>query len=479
MAEIKKTSRRHFLQNAGLGVCGLSALGLISGCGSGQPTAKAFREKPNIIFIMADDLGYGHLGCYGQKHIKTPCVDKMADEGMLFTQFYSGSTVCAPSRSVLITGQHSGHTTVRSNKSIGRERVPLRKEDVTVAEVLKEAGYRTGGFGKWGIGEAGTSGVPNKQGFDEWFGYLNQRRAHTYYPDYLWHNNRKYRIEENSGGRREVYSHELIMEHGLDFIRRNKDRPFFCYLGVAPPHFELAVPEKWVRPYRGQFPKLRTEGYLVCEDALATYAGMVSMLDHDAGRVMELVKELGIDDDTIVFFTSDNGPQAGNWRQIQYFFDGTGPLRGYKRDLYEGGIRVPMLVRWPGKVKAGSVSEHVWAFWDFMATASEIAGTQPCTMTDGLSVLPTLLGRRFRQKKHEYLYWECKGKQAIRMGDYKAVRQSPSEELELYNLKTDICESENLSVEHRDLVTRLEQQMKSARTPSPLFPLDWERRGQV
>src|SRR5947209_6080152 len=316
-------------------------------------------DKPNIVFILADDLGYGELGCYGQKKIQTPNIDRMAAEGLRFTQAYAGSNVCAPSRSTLMTGLHTGHTPIRSNGG-GKS---LAATDVTVAKVLKDAGYVTGGFGKWGLGVEGTPGHPNRQGFDEFFGYYHQVHAHFYYPYWLWHNQEKVYLPENEGRKHARYAADVIHSLALDFVRRNKDRPFFLYLPSTIPHVELVAPEDSMAAYRGKWdekplPDPRA-GYIGAEQPYATFAGMVTRLDRQVGEVFALLKELGLDGRTLVIFTSDNGAQGNQWQRVADFFDGTGGLRGYKGSFYEGGIRVPLVARWPGHVPAGGVTDHV------------------------------------------------------------------------------------------------------------------------
>jgi arylsulfatase A-like enzyme len=427
------------------------------------PAAAEVKEargsKPNIIWIMADDLGYGDLGSYAQAVIQTPHLDRMARGGLRFTQAYAGSTVCAPSRSVLMTGRHTGHTTVRGNS--GRSgRFPLRDEDVTVAEVLKAAGYVTGMTGKWGLGEPGTTGVPNRQGFDEWFGYLNQAHAHDYYPTYLWRNQEKIVIEGNLDGRQETYSHDLFTEFALDFIRRHGrgERPFFLYLPYCIPHSKYQIPS--TEPYTGR-------GWGT--DA-TVHAAMVTRMDGDIGRIMALLAELNIDEKTIVFFCSDNGA-AQRWEKV---FDSSGPLRGRKRDMYEGGIRTPMIVRWPSRVPEGAASDQVWAFWDFLPTAAELAGVEPPEGIDGLSVLPALVGVRQPELAERFLYWEFFERgfhQAVRQGDWKAVRRGPGEPLELYDLKNDPGEKRDVAADHPEVVARIERYLQTARTDSPEWPV--------
>jgi len=443
-------NRRTFLESVGAAALALPNLAYAA--------AKPAR-KPNIIFILADDLGYGDLGCYGQQKIRTPNIDRLAAEGMKFTQCYAGSTVCAPSRCALMTGLHTGHTRIRGN-----DRKPLLPEDVTVAEVLREAGYATGLVGKWGLGEPDTTGIPTRQGFDSFLGYLNQRHAHNYYPDYLWRNEEKVPLaNEVANGvatKRVQYAQDLFAEEALAFVERSKDKPFFLYYAVTIPHANneagkagMEVPSD--EPYAGQdWPKNEKN-----------FAAMVTRLDTDVGRLMARLKELGLDDDTIVFFTSDNGPHREGGHNPD-FFDSSGPLRGIKRDLYEGGIRVPMIVRRPGVVPAGKTSDHVWAFWDFLPTAADIAGAETPKGLDGLSVLPVLRGEK--APEHEYLYWEFHeqgGKRAVRMGDWKAVRLlAKNGKTELYDLRDDLGETRDVAAAHPDIVARLEAVMQSAHT---------------
>lgn len=439
-----------------------------------QILGKASSKRPNIIFIMADDLGYGHLGCYGQKHIQTPNIDKIAVEGMLFTQHYAGSSVCAPSRCVLMTGLHSGHAYIRNNSEVQPEgQLPIPTETVTVAEILKKAGYTTGAFGKWGLGGPNSIGHPNKQGFDHFFGYLCQRHAHHFYPDYLWRNDKRVSLDENRDGKRGTYSHDIITEEALGFIQANKERPFFLYLPYTIPHVELAVPEDSVKPYRGKFEEILIKdprpGYISSEESFATFAGMISRMDDGVGQVMALLKRLNIDDNTIVFFTSDNGAQGGLWQPLVKMFDGSGPLRATKGSMYEGGIRVPMVVRWPGKIKPGSVSSHISAFWDFLPTAAELATAKPPEDIDGISIIPTLLGAK--QKNHDYLYWERRRAQAVRMDNWKGIRYVSKGKLELYDVGADIGETTNIANQNPEIVAKIEEYMKTAHTPSQLFPL--------
>lgn len=454
-------SRRQFIQ-AGVGAA-LAAPGILA-------HGFAAERKPNIIFILADDLGYGDLSCYGQAKFATPNIDRLAREGMLFRQHYSGSTVCAPSRCSLMTGFHMGHAYVRGNAAEGKG-LPLRPEDVTVAEMLQKAGYRTGLYGKWGLGVEGTTGHPNRQGFDEFFGYLDQVHAHYYYPDYLLRNETRIPLEKGQ------YSHDVITEEALGFVRRNRDNPFFLYLAATIPHASMEVPEDSIAPFRGEFeeePFAPGQHYSAQPTPNAAFAGMVSRLDQGVGRLLKVLEETGLDRDTIVFFSSDNGPHKEGGRSPDYFHS-SGPFRGIKRDLYEGGIRVPLLARWPGKIKAGTVSEHVSAFWDFLPTTCEIAGTAAPKGLDGISMMRELSGKR--QKKHDYLYWEFYERgfqQAVREGKWKAVRLAPGKPTELYDLTSDISETNNVAAQNPKVVKRLERIMQRARTESD----HWKTSGQ-
>ncbi len=446
-------NRRQFIQ-AGVGTA-LAAHGLFTdGFAAGR--------KPNIIFILADDLGYGDLSCYGQAKFATPNIDRLAREGMLFRQHYSGSTVCAPSRCSLMTGFHMGHAFIRGNAGEGKG-IPLRPEDVTVAELLKKAGYKTGLYGKWGLGVEETTGHPNRQGFDEFFGYLDQAHAHFYYTDHLFRNETKIPLEKGQ------YSHDLIMDEALGFVRRNRSNPFFLYLAVTIPHASMEVPEDSIAPFRDEFeeqPFAPGQHYSAQPTPNAAFAAMVSRLDQGVGRLLKLLEETGIDQDTVVFFSSDNGPHKEGGRSPDYFHS-SGPFRGIKRDLYEGGIRVPLLARWPGKIKAGAVSEHVSAFWDFLPTACQLASVPIPKGTDGVSMLRELSGRR--QDRHDYLYWEFYERgfqQAVRQGNWKAVKLAPGQPTELYDLGSDISEARNVATENPKIVRRLEEIMRRARTES-------------
>lgn len=461
-------TRRHLLKLAGAGI----ASSVLAGCRSQRRgETPAFAEPPNVIFILADDLGYGDLGCYGQQIIQTPNLDRMAKEGMIFTNHYAGSTVCAPSRCCLMTGLHTGHAYIRGN-----DRIPLRPEDVTVAELMKQAGYATGIIGKWGLGEPDTTGIPNRKGFDYWFGYLNQQHAHNYYPDYLWRNEEKVPLANEvepvgaAGGvatKRVQYSHDLFASEALAFLDRNRRRPFFLYLALTIPHANneskpdgMEVPSygpyanrDWLNPQKG-------------------HAAMITRMDRDIGRLFQRLKALSLDEKTLVLFSSDNGPHQEGGADPA-FFDSSGDLRGIKRDLYEGGIRVPLIARWPGRIAAGSGSDHVSAFWDLLPTCCELAGVPTPKEADGISFLPTLLGQPQRQRQHLYLYWEFHEqgkKQAVRMGQWKGVRlnvaKAPQGPIELYNLAEDPGEQNNVASRNPEVVARIVTILASARTPS-------------
>jgi arylsulfatase A len=442
--------------------------------------AASFDEAPpNIIFILADDLGYGDLGCYGQERIKTPNIDRMAAEGMRFTQHYSGSTVCAPSRCALMTGLHTGHGTVRDNDG-GYGAGPLKPTDVTVAEVLKKAGYDTALIGKWDLAGPDGTGIPNQHGFDYSFGYQHSARAHNYYPDYLWRNDQKVTLDGNQNGQGTQYTHDLFTQEALAYIEEDRDSPFFLYLAYTIPHAELAVPEDSQGKYLGKFteePFKRKESwqwrpgrYRPQENPRATFAGMISRMDRDVGRLLTKLKERGLDRNTLVMFASDNGPhkEGGACPDL---FGSSGPLRGIKRDLYEGGIRVPFIARWLGKIEPGSTTDHVSAFWDFLPTCAELAGADAPEGIDGLSMVPTLLGQPRRQEKHEFLYWEFKEKQAVRMGDWKAVRLGGEDgRLELYDLESDIAEKHDLARQHPEITARIENIMELSHGDPRILP---------
>jgi arylsulfatase A-like enzyme len=446
---------------------GLSLSAIVVGIGlaSSVPPGHAFQpRKPNIVFILADDLGYGDIGPYGQRQIQTPNLDRLAAQGLKFTNAYAGAAVCAPSRSVLMTGLHTGHTPVRANAGT----IPIRDEDVTLAEVLRGAGYRTGGFGKWGLGDAESSGVPTKQGFDEFFGYLHQIHAHTYFPEFLWHNERKHALPANANGGRGAYSADLIADRSLDFIRANRDQPFFLYTAFTLPHGRFEVPND--EPYsRRDWP-----------DEEKKFASMVTRLDGQVGRIMALLDELKLDRDTVVFFASDNGGITGEGHDVKRF-SSNGPFRGQKTTLYEGGIRIPMIVRWARRVAANATSDVPWGFWDVLPTLAELAGAGTPGGLDGVSMAPVILGSRAAPRRpagREFFYWEHLEFnrqanalrtetmiQAVRMGDWKAVRPRPGAPLQLYDLARDAGETTDVAAAHPDIVSKIETYLTTARTP--------------
>lgn len=463
----------------------LSILMLASLLGCQQKDTKD--TLPNIIYFIADDLGYGDLSCLGQEKFNTPNIDRLASEGMLFTQHYSGSTVCAPSRSALMTGQHTGHTPIRGNRSIQPEgQWPIEDKTFTLAELLKQKGYVTGGFGKWGLGGPGTEGDPVFQGFDVFFGYNCQGKAHNYYPRHLWDNLEKVILHENEGINEGIYGPNLIHEKALEFIESNKDQPFFLFYPNVIPHAELFAPEEYMKMFRGKFlpekkyqgydegPKFRDGPYGSQPESHAAFAAMITLLDHQVGEVIDKIAELGLSENTLVIFTSDNGPHLEGGADPDYF-NSNGIYTGYKRDLYEGGIRVPTIARWPGKIAANSQTNHLSAFWDVYPTLAELTGQEIHDSVDGISFLPTLFGKE-GQQEHEYLYWEFhekNGRQAIRKGDWKLVRYdvfSPEKmTTELYNIAEDPAEIRNVAEENQDIAEELLHLMKGARTESPVF----------
>jgi arylsulfatase A-like enzyme len=446
------------------------------------------QKKPNIVFILADDLGYGDLGVYGQTKIKTPNIDRLAKKGMRFTRFYAGTSVCAPSRSTLLTGQHSGHTYVRGNKEVQPEgQEPLADTVQSYASLLQKAGYTTGAFGKWGLGMVGTTGAPDKKGFDVFFGYNCQRQSHRYYPTHLWSNNEKVPLTGNDLTQKNIYAPTLIQEKTLAFIEDNKNKPFFLFVPSVLPHAELAGPEdEYYKQYENSFeehphkgndygPNALIPGYASVAKPRATYAAMVSRLDAYVGQILDKLEALGLADNTIVIFSSDNGShQEGGADPV--FFNSSGGLRGNKRDLYEGGIKTPFIVKWPGKVKAGSESNFIGAFWDLMPTFVDITGAPAPEYTDGVSFLPTLLGKG-KQAQHTYLYWEFHesgGRQALRMGNWKGVKlnvKAGNAKLELYDLSKDPKEQRDVSAAHPAVVKQMNDYIKEAHVESAVFPL--------
>jgi arylsulfatase A-like enzyme len=458
--------------------------------------AQAGKDKPlpNIVYILADDLGYGDLSCYGQQKFSTPNIDRLAQQGMLFRQHYTGCTVSAPSRSSLMTGLHTGHTPIRGNKGwLPEGQWPLSAKSITIAEMLKTKGYATGAFGKWGLGYIDTEGDPNSQGFDEFFGFNCQSLAHNYYPDHLWHNHEKILLSENEGNKTGAYAPDKIHQAALEFIEKNRNKPFFLFYPTTIPHAELVAKEKYMEMFRGKFdpeksfkgvddgPDFRLGPYGSQPETHAAFAAMVRELDDYVGGIIAKLSELGLEKNTIVIFASDNGPHMEGGADPDYF-DSNGILKGYKRDMYEGGIRTPMLVKWPGKIKPGSTSDHISAFWDVMPTFAEITGAYVPQEIDGISFLPSLLIKTKKQKQHEYLYWEFHeqgGKIAVRMGNWKAVQRNvdkiPQGSVELYNLSDDIGETADVASSNPEIVSKMENIIKQAHKPSEVFPFAFEQ----
>lgn len=437
-------------------------------------------KPPNVVLILADDLGYGDLSCYGQTHFRTPNIDRLAAEGMKFNQFYAGSTVCAPSRCVLMTGLHTGHCFIRGNAKMN-----LRPEDVTVAEILKKSGYTTGLFGKWGLGHAGSTGVPTKQGFDEFFGYLDQHHAHNYYPAFLHRGERLEKLDnvvpgegpfgDGVSSNKATYSPDLILDEALSFLDRHKTEPFFLYYATTLPHANNEAKNKGM-----EIPDLGVFADADWPEPQKGLAAMISRLDADVGLLLDKLAELGLDEQTIVFFSSDNGPHNEGGNRAD-FFDSNGPLRGTKRSPYDGGIRVPFLARWPGRIAEGSTSDHVSYQGDILATVAELADATPPDDLDSLSFVPTLLAEG-EQAEHEFLYWEFYEQgsfQAVRLGDWKAVtRPIGGTNIELYDLAHDIDESEDVAAKHPDVVRRAHEIMQREHVPSSEWKIPAARRNR-
>ena len=488
-----RCDRREFIGRT----CATAATLAMSRLALGQETPQ---RKPNIIYILADDLGYGELGCYGQKKIHTPNLDRLAAQGVRFTQHYSGSTVCAPSRCCLLTGKHTGHAYIRDNGELPTEgQRPIPADTTTLGHVLQRAGYKTGVIGKWGLGGPGSTGEPNRQGFDHWFGYLCQRHAHNHYPTYLWRNGEKVPLAGNAefAAHQQMekepqtadayaqyagtqYAPDLMCEEALGFIRTNREEPFFLYFATTIPHLALQVPEDSLREYAGQWPEepyLGDRGYLPQRTPHAAYAAMVTRMDRDIGRILALLDELGLADNTLVMFSSDNGATFDVGGYDPPFFEGTGGLRGHKANLYEGGIRVPLVAAWPGHIGPGQTSKYVCASWDLLPTVAEVAQAKTPADIDGISFLPALLGKS-SQREHDYLYWEFSsggGSQAVRMGKWKGIRrelaQIPDAPIELYDLGTDEDEVNDVAAQHPEVVKHIAKIMRDGRTESKCFPL--------
>lgn len=442
------------------------------------PNKDAQAQKPNVIYILADDLGYGDLSCYGQKKFATPNIDRLASEGVRFTNHYSGNTVCSPSRAVLMTGQHSGHCYLRGNLS-GEKNCSLDPKMTVLPEVFKSAGYATGAFGKWGLGHTNTDDdrSPLTHGFDEFVGWKSQTIAHTYYPSSYVHNEKEIPLAKGT------FVHDIIMNKAKDFIKSNaeKKKPFFCYIPTAVPHAAMHAPKKLHEKWRKVFPKFDAKigkyGAGPDEECppvinpIAGFAAMMENLDNQVGEILDLLKEQGVDDNTLVIFTSDNGAHKEGGHDPK-FWNSTGSLRGHKRDMHEGGIRTPMLARWPSKIKAGQITEHISSFQDVLPTISELTKQPVPSQNDGISFLPTLTGAKAKQKSHEYLYWEfCKGNkqkifsQAIRVGNWKAYLQT-GKRMELFDLSSDPNEKNNIASAHPDIIEKMNGILQEAHVPN-------------
>ncbi len=483
------------------GVTGLAAISL-AGCTGGGLNPS---QKPNIIFILADDLGYNDLGCYGQKIIETPNIDSLAQRGIRFTQYYSGSPVSAPSRCVLLTGRHTGHSFIRGNhewpergdvwnflemeKDPSLEgQYPVPAETVTFSKLLQESGYSTACIGKWGLGAPFTEGVPSRQGFDLFFGYNCQRQAHTYYPGHLWRNEEiirlgnelvaphtteldgdgdPYREENYSRYNLKEYAPELMLDEAIAFIQASREKPFFLHFTTVIPHVPLQAPEEWVEKYRQKIgneePYTGNRGYFPCRYPMATYAAMVAYLDYQVGCLVQELRKQGLYENTIIFFTSDNGPVTTGGA-VSQFFENAKPFNQssdrLKGSVYEGGIRVPMIIAWPGKTDKPVVSDHVCAAWDMFPTICDITGIGQPGDLDGLSFIPTII-QKGRQEQHEYLYWEYperRGQQAVRMGSWKGIRDSIRDgnmKISLYDLNEDVTEERDLAGEYPEIIRRI------------------------
>ena len=467
---------------------------------------RAFCEDrlPNIIYVLADDLGYAEVGCYGQTKIKTPNIDALAESGIRFTNHYSGSPVCASSRCVLMTGKHTGHAYIRGNTEVGgwgpdepEGQTPLADAEITIAEILKQKGYQTAVIGKWGLGGPGSVGHPNFQGFDFFYGYLCQRVAHNYYPTHLWHNhdvdvlgNRYFKAHQRIKSvpasdsewkkyQGEVYATDTMIEHAETFITNNKSKPFFLYYATVVPHAALQVPDDSLEQYKGTFddqPYLGNKGYLPHPYPRAAYAAMVTRMDRNVGRIIKIVKQHELQDDTLIVFSSDNGPTYNGGTDSK-FFNSTGSLRGLKGSLFEGGIRVPMIASWPGQIPAGNVTDHVSSFQDVMPTVCEIVGARLPDQTDGISFLPTLTGELDKQKQHNSLYWELKNQQAFRQGDWKLYRRANKNgktKSHLFNLADDEAEQNNLAESHPEKLNELISLAQKSRSNSKIFRSPFE-----
>lgn len=488
---IRVSARHALLLIAALPACAQNAAEL-------DDSTVSERRRPNVIVMLADDLGYGELGCYGQQKIRTPHLDRLAAEGLRFTQAYSGAPVCAPARCVLMTGRHSANAEIRGNREVQPEgQHPISDECTTVAELMRAAGYATGAIGKWGLGPVGSSGDPNVQGFDLFYGYNCQREAHSYYPDHLWRNAE--RVELNGGVRvpghakfaegeehdferftGTDYAPDLMLAEAQRFIREHADEPFFLYLPFVEPHVAMQPPQEWVDRYPAEWdaaPYLGRRGYTPHPRPRAGYAAMISDLDEHVGTLLALLEELELAEDTLILFTSDNGPTHDVGGVDTDFFASAGPLRGRKGSVYEGGLRVPLIARWPGVVRAGSETDHACAFQDVLGTLAELTDQPLPAQADSSSFLPTLTGNG-EQAAHDYLVFEFHeygGQKAVRIGDFKAVLQrihKGNTQVELYDLSTDLGETRDIAAEHPDLVARVREIFATDRTASTVFPLE-------
>lgn len=430
-------------------------------------------EKPNLVYLLLDDAGYGDLSCYGQQKFATPNMDRLAAEGLRFTQHYSGSTVCAPTRCCLMTGVHTGHSYVRGNREVRPEgQSPMPSDIVTLPRLLKQAGYTTGAFGKWGLGAPGSPSDPAHH-FDVFFGYNCQREAHTYYPKHLWNNFEKVPLDG------QTHSADVIMSEALEFVRANQEKPFFLFLPVTIPHAAMHATEEYLAPFRKKFPQFENKvgryANTETKNPIAAFAGMMTQVDAHLGQLMQLLDELNLDDRTLVMLSSDNGPHKEGGHDPK-FFDSNGPLRGHKRDLYEGGVRAPLIARWPGKIAEGNESAMISAHWDMLPTFCELAGVAVPQLVDGVSLVPELTGQSDKQRQHEYLYWEFYeqgGKRAARFGDWKAVQLNVNKDrnapIELYFLPEDIGETNNVADDHPEVVARAIKIFADAHTPSEFW----------
>lgn len=445
------------------------------------PAVGAAERMPNVVFILADDLGAYELGCYGQQKIRTPAIDRLASEGIRFDRFYAGNNVCAPSRCSLLTGKHPGHATIRDNREVTPEgQHPIGAKETTLAELFKKQKYATAAYGKWGLGMFGSDGDPLRHGFDTFFGYNCQRHAHYFYPEYLYRDAKRFDIPTNKIKTGDVHSHDLVEKEALAFIQKHRREPFFLFLPVTLPHVSLQIPESSLKDYVGKLGPDPAydgkKGYVPHPTPHAAYAAMVTRLDQTVGRIRQLLKEEGLENDTLVIFTSDNGPTHNVGGADSTFFESAGKLRGLKGSMYEGGLRVPFIAAWPGKIQAGGSNSSRFAFWDLFPTFTQLLGDKETYDTDGTSLLPTLIGKG-EQKQHEYLYWESPGyggQQAIIVGDWKAVRMQLGKgviKTELYDLKSDPNETANVAERHVEVLQKLEALMMKAHTPSKIFPL--------